>query len=568
MPLELRILLPRRWVAQIVLCAMLLGALALAAWVSRQRVQALQVPLDGPRHIETAGILACLPREWTVRNDSPDGITAEEPGSSRKLHLSRRQSRRLHSPVEYLRAVGLLAMGEGDPRPRIAAITVDGWPGLLVSATHYVRPIGEPDPQVHRTTSAVVVLPSGEIVTIGSSAPGRADASDGDLVRRVVESVKLRGTAAPVSRAGPRQIADNIRLSVPKAMFEAGSPDAYRNGVRLIGSGPGWLGVELVACDFPPGSGAVDFATILACRGRAVAMANMERRPPNLWVYREGEPGLSARTTYLLVNGDGQALLADFLADGEAGAGVEGLWKEIASSVEFAPQSDLAARLQRGAEAARRYRSNPEALLGWAVGKERWLWYERGPASQQRWTVVEWSRSAPWTHGLQSTELLQLDRSRRRVTASYRASGPLGSYGYRMPADPEQAADQETRLHGGRLTFAGSSHSAEAAAVPENYVPGPLLGYLLAQVGESGLILRTESCVAVEGVAVPGPLLLRVDPSVDCPRSTASGARPMRCLAVRVNGTGETTRWYFNDAGELQYIDFAGGTHLQRERVD
>ena len=112
---------------------------------------------------------------------------------------------------------------------------------------------------------------------------------------------------------------------------------------------------------------------------------------------------------------------------------------------------------------------------------------------------------------------------------------------------------------------AGRRIVAQAGRAETRWAPG---GWLMAALGREfagPAIVRSESFVDEAG-PVEGLLTLRVEESADMPRYMDGEADPMRCLAVTVSGSGRVSRWYYDQAGELRYVDFAHGVHVWRER--
>src|SRR3954468_3098667 len=130
----------RPWKMQAALCLVLVGSLALAAWVSRRQTRTLRIRLS--EHAETIEGLSILrPDDWTlVRED--DGLLLEEAhkGASpqRKLKIRYSRSSIFMSPLEYLVRCGELQAHEASslmdasagPRAEVVKmINIAGWPG-------------------------------------------------------------------------------------------------------------------------------------------------------------------------------------------------------------------------------------------------------------------------------------------------------------------------------------------------------------------------------------------------------------------------------------------------------
>jgi hypothetical protein len=548
--------------------AVLAASLGLGAIVVHLRIASLKVALDRPRAIDGAGLMAALPQGWILSNDGPEAIAADEPQGQRRLLLSRRRVSGLVSPLDYLRRSGAMPT---DARPVLRSARIGPWPALLTQWSSRIAS-GELAGQTSRGVAIVAALPSGDIVAVRLHGVGRAEASDGDLVQRVAESIELGGVLPPAPAQAEFDLGHGIRAAVPEGFVTSPSDDPYRAGLRLVAQeSPGSLSLELVGCFFPPGEGAQTLAAMVACRDPSAPVGAIAQGSPNTWICRRSdESGTWAAMTFVLVHGDGQALLAEMRADSPDLGQMESVWRSIAASARFAPQTDLAARLAAGQRLAQRLAADPNLVLGQLATPERWLWYDQSPASRARWTLVNWTLGGQWIQASRSTQIVGLDGSRATFERRFLLSRDLGYY-KSVAANEAGNQTHEVRAEFGRVTLHAGDPQAAArqwsGPAPNQYVPGALLPYALSVAGDEPMVLRTESLFIADGVAAPGLLTLLVEARDDLPRRDERSGQPMRCLGVSISGTGEVSRWYFGAGGELAYVDLSGGVRLQRERA-
>ena len=86
---------------------------------------------------------------------------------------------------------------------------------------------------------------------------------------------------------------------------------------------------------------------------------------------------------------------------------------------------------------------------------------------------------------------------------------------------------------------------------PSQFVPGCFLPPLLEKLGETPMILRTESFVGCDGAALPELLTLLVWHDPDAPANPDESGQPMQCVNLSVNGTGRISRWFYDRQGKL-----------------
>ncbi len=128
-------------------------------------------------------------------------------------------------------------------------------------------------------------------------------------------------------------------------------------------------------------------------------------------------------------------------------------------------------------------------------------------------------------------------------------------------------------------------------AAPAQYIPGGWLPQLLGQLQPKPMILKTDQFPGYEGVEFVGLLTLIVEPGPPLPpisiarpnagddraagdanraatsrSSDAEREASRRVVRVRINGSGEISRWTFINRDELQSVDFPDG--IRRLPID
>jgi hypothetical protein len=110
-----------------------------------------------------------------------------------------------------------------------------------------------------------------------------------------------------------------------------------------------------------------------------------------------------------------------------------------------------------------------------------------------------------------------------------------------------------------------TSGKTAIADPPANFVAGGLLTRALGHLPLEPMILTTDWLPGMANVS-PRPMLLRLEPAFDLPRTLPGSSDPMRCWSVSLNGSGESSRWYLDDTGRVQVVAFAGKVLLQRNQ--
>jgi hypothetical protein len=352
----------------------LVGVLALtvglAALVTHQKRLALRVPLA--HEMAVGRLRVSLPKTWSAPavSDQPnagDSVSVEEtlpdniPG--RRLSIERVRTSRLLAPLEYLLREGYLPENSltspepGETAPRVQAVEVARWPGVLL--TRAIGSSGARRPQ--KQILACATLPPGQAVVIRLEGPGVPDAADEILVRQMAETVRVRTRETdrfpiepPQSNGDVVDLGAGMFATVPEH-FYAMPPELNRTA-RDIMADPSignWMTVELIPCLWFAASDATaaehQLLSLLAARDRDWRSGHVKSVGDGMWQVDRAESGATFPTrAYCFTNGEDQALLAIMHGGWRSDRGFDVAWKGIYTSVRFTSHKDLTQLLAVG----------------------------------------------------------------------------------------------------------------------------------------------------------------------------------------------------------------------------
>jgi len=507
----------------------LAATLGLAMLVRQARLLLMQVSLAPPRQM--GAIVAALPDGWTPRHID-GGILAQEPaaaGHSRRLSIVRHTAPSMRDPLEHLASLGVIG------RPwRTAPVKLGGWPGIMVDDAMHAWESGRPPPRM--VVAAAAVLPSGEAAVVWLEGPGAVSAADVQLVRRVCASLELHGAPPAEPAEQLLELDGQTVVQIPEGFLRA-PPDAFRIGRQILRADR-WLAAELVPCPVLDEDPSQEFAVMLQYRDRTLQWGQVRRIEAG--VYRSVRVGREAAdfpaVATLLVGPAHTGLLVEVRMRAGEERSAEELWEMVRRPLRLAGNQNTLLMLANGLELADGIRN-----AWWAGG---------GLEARQTWL---------WRDGFSAAVL---------CSEMQYASDDAQAWGARRDVDRDGAVVAERRWRSDRQGYqyaAGERKYIQTGDGDERWAPG---GWLMTALGgkyAGPAIIRSESFVDEAG-PVPGLLTLSVEESVDVPRQMDGEPEPMRCLSVTVGGSGRLSRWYYDQAGELRYVDFAHGVHLWREK--
>jgi hypothetical protein len=125
---------------------------------------------------------------------------------------------------------------------------------------------------------------------------------------------------------------------------------------------------------------------------------------------------------------------------------------------------------------------------------------------------------------------------------------------------------QTTNAIGPQLLVSVSAPGAPSAQwkspISPQFVPGALFPLILGRLRNTPMLLHSESFIGNEAIGPTEPLTIVIRPTHERPRTASGEDQPMRCLTAIVNGSGQISRWFFRQSGELELIELAGGLVL------
>ncbi|HTL27676.1 MAG TPA: hypothetical protein VL282_00580, partial [Tepidisphaeraceae bacterium] len=255
---------------------------------------------------------------------------------------------------------------------------------------------------------------------------------------------------------------------------------------------------------------------------------------------------------------------------------IEPLWKTLSGSVKFAQANDLEARLANGAKAvAQIHEHGLSNFLGETRDERWWLYCYDSPDHPIGWlheepTASTWRQNNDARFGFP-------DRGNASVIFHWEGMPNLTSYESTLQrktfsSDAEERSNLRVsaKLNRGKLDLSAAGTEIDTVKTSidpsANFLPGGWAGLLIGKLPDKPMIVECESFSGYEGAATQALLRLVITPSSDVARSGLADAKPLRCINVEVNGSGEVSRWFFRADGSLDSIDYADG--FRRIRSD
>jgi hypothetical protein len=176
-----------RYVAmQVALFVILLATVALASWVSHRHVVAV---VSRSRPISLGDFTLQMPGDWALeKKQTPNAIqvAATEPDDTgRQIIALFQQLRAPVPPMDYLQEKGL-ATDSADAQQMM----VDGNPGAYIAMMRLMDRDGQR--VLVKDLLACVMLPSGQVLTLQLTGPGRLDESDQQLMQQLLTDLKIK----------------------------------------------------------------------------------------------------------------------------------------------------------------------------------------------------------------------------------------------------------------------------------------------------------------------------------------------------------------------------------------
>jgi len=598
----------RRYVMQAAMCLVLGGTIALAALVNYEIQRQHRVVLGAARSYSDLSVR--LPEKWEVAVDDSGSalvIRASEPGPrqfGRELLILRQRTNAFISPLEYLTRLGAWTPpSSGDEgNSAMEPIQIAGWPGVLLTRQfHASAEEGGVQPKL---VQACVTLPTREAILVRLEGLDALDPADSQLVREIAASITLP-LPPPASSEGLVRLEGGIQVTAPAQfrLVPEDDPDRIARQLLYANAPREWISIELIPF-LLENSRTESLLALAALQGPRWLGGSVHAAGKQRWRIDPPAPSTQASAetaaaehdyparAYVLAGSNGQAILALMHAGSLDPARLDAAWNALADSAHFTGTNDLPTLLHNGAEEAQRLNTLGLEPLIPTREEEWWLWCRDTRDHYLGWTHFHWGNEQPALWQAARDTRRRNPQGVSRVAQAWVSSADLSAYlcttdRYESPDSGTQqfthTLHQITQLKQGQLSIHYSSSAGTETAsgpAPPQFVPGGWLPLLLGQVQPRAMVLKTDQFTGYEGVQFPGLLTLIVEPGPVQPATDPSGPSPItqadearggarRVVRVRVNGSGEISRWTFVNRDELESVDFPGGVRrLPADRQD
>jgi hypothetical protein len=170
---------------QVALFVILCATVGLANWVSHHHAGVIQH--NGP--ISLGDFTLYMPSEWDVEQKQTANtiqvIATEPDDSGRQISALYQQLRQPVAPMDYLQRSGL-ATGSGEAQQ----MTVDGNPGAYLPMMRLINRNGQHI--LMKDLLACVMLPSGQVLTVQLTGPGKLDDSDQQVMQELLTQLQIK----------------------------------------------------------------------------------------------------------------------------------------------------------------------------------------------------------------------------------------------------------------------------------------------------------------------------------------------------------------------------------------
>lgn len=566
--------------------------LLLAQWLHRHYRHLQHVSLE---EVQDFGGMQLRPPAGWDRQILAGRITftesADVGGGRRTLTVWRSNTPIFLSPVEFLLRSGQVSLIASRPEPP-GNIDIAGWPGVLITEVYPPTAQRPRQPSRSKRLIACTVLPSLAVIGLELSGEGdpSSDSADGDLIRRVAQSISLPQPESPryTSRV---DLPEGIQVAVPDGFATPDSVPPLRDSRTLVlmhGSvrlsetarkpctlpSGAWLAVDLVPCVFLPGDNPGTFVAMLMRRDPKFLPAPVVTVKEQILRCERRDDAVLPSVAYLRVGPDGRALLAEFRwsRPGSSAAEdvkwVDGFWQHISRGIQFGKlPTTMPSRVSAGAKAVAQLPEDPAKLLS-DDDSAGFQWYHESLATVNSLTKARYLQSGQVLRGqIEATRLPPLPNPVREEWCTWSLWNPASrlKYDYTLK---QGDFTQETHIADGgyEITIAedGRPLAQSTGKVPAGFIPGGVLPLALGRLPQEPMVLTTDA-VPIAGVTASTTLLrLLVEPANDPPSPTTEPLQPMRFWRVRINGASSSSRWCFDKDGRLHTISFDGQVHLIR----
>jgi hypothetical protein len=435
-----------------------------------------------------------------------------------------------------------------------------------------------------------------------------AELSDVEIVKQLAGAMEV-GAQPTMGQAGEiLSLEGNVRVAAPEGFRPVydNDPNLVRRRLWPDGDATKWMAAELIPCLLAPENGdeAVAIRAQAALHDPSLRDAAVTPDGPRRWRITPPAGTAAAAATrsprgYFLADdladagalsgGPRRALMAFFYGAAAAAASsdsaspgapdaIDGAWAEVARSVSFVGKTDVGSLLDAGRDEVERLRKLGLPSLLPARGDQWWLWSDDSDRNNIGWTHATWTvnrRGDPTTPdtsgGVSETVFVEpgagLGAAAGRFRSNTTWTGELRRYDADATLTPSAASGEPMRrratLINNTLTIRLYSRTRTvddgSGPAPAQFVSGAWLPLLIGKLANQPMILKSDAFLAREPIGAPRPVVLLVQPVTEQPPPTDAESNALRCLSVRVNGSGESSRWYVGPNGEIHHVSFARG---------
>ncbi len=560
----------RYYLMQAVMWGVLAAMVGAAGLVDHQRRKSLEVKLGKPQTKRNLTIQ--LPEGWTSKKsdaDSPILFQLQDPVLRRTLQVIRELHPEFVSPAQYLaRSFGKTT------ELKIEPLMIAGTPGSIARATLSFSDDqeGSGDAVEVQIVAAATVLPSGHAISVqivGAATPSQLDE---DLVKRIAATIEAHGE--PKLSDEGLHLRGGTTIDVPDGWVGITPEDPNRSSreIRMQSVGANlWRGVTLVPVTLLPNDDPSDIATLCSAWDTDWRLSQTKLLGPRRWrVERANEAWSDYAVSQIYVMGDpqGHGLMAIFEGSGSDDSWIEPMWKALGDGTKFPQSSDLQPRLDAGAKIVSQIKEHGlNNFLGDVRPERWWLYCYVSPDHPIGWLHEE-PVPGVWRQSNESRFTFP-ERGNSSVLNQWEGNEKLNDYAcsvQRKLFEPHGDETSHLRLsatiRNGKIELSASGtdvESKESIDPSPIYLPGGWAGLLVGKLPEKPMILETDTFPGYEGAATSSLMQLIITPSSDVAHSGQPDAKPLRCMDVEVNGSGEISRWFFKSDGSLDSIDYADG---------
>jgi hypothetical protein len=554
---------------QIIMWLVLGASVALAALldVHLRRAQVLDLAnpvADGPVSFQ-------FPADWKTFTRQDGEATAHvaqdlQDGVSRGLLVLRQRVPHPMSPAQFLIRADVVPTNVGGDG--FKGILIDGWPGQTIKTGG--RKISfDAASQIEFAETSAVILPDDQAIVFRMVKNQPFEPADQRLYEQVLDQVSI-STTRPTD-GGQVQLTDDIKIEVPNdlSLYPQLDPLSRDRVAATLTEAGGWVSVQFIPVVVPGSLPSISLQSGLAARERLdpgypdLAQrwinADTTAQSANHWTLAPREApddGFAGHCiAHLLVGDGGDGVIVLLTAQAPADSDdLDRLWDMLLPGIHIAKSPPFDQAIQTGAAILQSGLPNRSA-------ESWWMWTHDSLPIGFTHDFVEADEKSPgrytvrrnWNGTVMAVEQ-RWGNSGSGTWASMRRS-----YAEANVNDPLVPFFRQSSIVTDQITTTIASQAGREApihvGIPPAFVLSRYLPDLLARVDQSPAAFWTDRFPGVEEELFPAPLLLLAHRIAD------DGG--LRCVEAEVNGTGQSSRWYFAKDGSLDHADFAADLHLR-----